>query len=133
MKKIGIVIAAVLTTLLLVACASESSHTISYVGAEKADLFDQYECIAIYTQYINDSDESGMPADYVSVKAFQNGVELPILVPTGERTNNYVQCDTIVQGNTTADVVWYFQLDDESDVLIEITGNESVTVSLAGD
>ena len=73
---------------------------------------------------------TALPADWVNVKAFQNGVELGVLVPTGERTNGYVQCDTSVQSGTTADVVWFFQLDDDSEVSIEITGSDTITVPL---
>lgn len=131
MKKIGVVLCSILLALSLSACGGEPVHTISYVGFDKVELFDQYECIAVYTQYTNGSEETVIPADWVSVKAFQNGVELPILVPTGERTNGYAQCDASIQAGTTADIVWLFQLDDESEVSIEITGNDTMSVSLS--
>lgn len=94
-------------------------------------MFDQYDCIVVYTQYTNESGETATPADWVDVKAFQNGVELTILVPTGEKTNGYVQCDTSVQSGATTDVAWIFQLDDESDVSIEINGKDTINVSLS--
>ena len=131
MKKIGVVLCSILLALSLSACGGEPVHTISYVGFDKVELFDQYECIAVYTQYTNGSEETAITADWVSVKAFQNGVELPILVPTGERTNGYAQCDASIQAGTTADIVWLFQLDDESEVSIEITGNDTMSVSLS--
>ena len=131
MKKIGVVLCSILLALSLSACGGEPVHTISYVGFDKVELFDQYECIAVYTQYTNGSEETAIPADWVSVKAFQNGVELSILVPTGERTNGYVQCDASIQAGTTADIVWLFQLDDESEVSVEITGNDTMSVSLS--
>ena len=131
MKKIGVVLCSILLALSLSACGGEPVHTISYVGFDKVELFDQYECIAVYTQYANGSEETAIPADWVSVKAFQNGVELPILVPTGERTSGYAQCDASIQAGTTADIVWLFQLDDESEVSIEITGNDTMSVSLS--
>ena len=131
MKKIGVVLCSILLALSLSACGGEPVHTISYVGFDKVELFDQYECIAVYTQYTNGSEETVIPADWVSVKAFQNGVELPILVPTGERTNGYAQCDASIQAGTTADIVWLFQLDDESEVSVEITGNDTMSVSLS--
>lgn len=130
MKKIGVVLCSILLTLSLSACGGEPVHTISYVGFDKVELFDQYECIAIYTQYTNGSEETAIPADWVSVKAFQNGVELSILVPTGERTNGYAQCDASIQAGTTADIVWLFQLDDESVVSLEIPGAETLEISL---
>lgn len=131
MKKIGVVLCSILLALSLSACGGEPVHTISYVGFDKVELFDQYECIAVYTQYTNGSEETAIPEDWVSVKAFQNGVELPILVPTGERTNGYAQCDASIQAGTTADIVWLFQLDDESEVSIEVTGNDTMSVSLS--
>lgn len=130
MKKIGVVLCSILFALSLSACGGEPVHTISYVGFDKVELFDQYECIAIYTQYTNGSEETAIPADWVSVKAFQNGVELSILVPTGERTNGYAQCDASIQAGTTADIVWLFQLDDESVVSLEIPGAETLEISL---
>lgn len=128
MKKIMIPL--LLLILVLTGCSSEPEHTISYVKAERTELLEQYDCIAVYTQYTNGSSETALPADWVNVKAFQNGVELGVLVPTGERTNGYVQCDTSVQSGATADVVWFFQLDDDSEVSIEITGNDTITVPL---
>lgn len=130
MKKVLSILCSVLIVLSLTACGGELEHTISYVKAERMELFDQYDCIAVYTQYTNGSSETAIPADWVNVKAFQNGVEIPVLVPTGEKINGYVQCDTSVQSGVTADVVWFFQLDDDSEVSLEITGNETIKVPL---
>lgn len=128
MKKIMIPL--LLLILMLTGCSSEPEHTISYVKAERTELLEQFDCIAVYTQYTNGSSETALPADWVDVKAFQNGVELSVIVPTGERINGYVQCDTSVQSGTTADVVWFFQLDDDSEVSVEITGNDTITIPL---
>lgn len=128
MKKIMIPL--LLLVLMLTGCSSEPEHTISYVKAERTELLEQFDCIAVYTQYTNGSSETALPADWVDVKAFQNGVELSVIVPTGERINGYVQCDTSVQSGTTADVVWFFQLDDDSEVSVEITGNDTITIPL---
>lgn len=130
MKKILTILCAAVMVLSLTACGGEPEHTISYVEAERMELLDQYDCVAVYTQYTNGSSETAIPADWVEVKAFQNGVELGVLVPTGERINGYVQCDTSVQSGVTADVVWFFQLDDDSEVSIEITGSETIQVPL---
>lgn len=128
MKKI---LSALLVGLLMFSvagCGAEPQHTISYVGAERTTILDEYDCIAVYTQYTNGSSESALAADWVNVKAYQHGIELGVIVPTGEKTNGYIQCDTSVQSGITADVVWYFMLDDESEVSIEMTGNNSFTV-----
>lgn len=130
MRKILTILCAAMLAMSLTACGSESEHTISYVKAERMELLDQYDCVAVYTQYTNGSSETAIPADWVEVKAFQNGVELGVLVPTGEKMNGYVQCDTSVQSGVTADVVWFFQLDDDSEVSLEITGNETIEVPL---
>lgn len=112
----------------MIGCGADPQHTISYVSAERTTILDEYDCIAVYTQCTNNSSESALPADWVDVKAYQNGVELCIIVPTGEKYNGYIQCDTSVQSGITADVAWYFVLDDESEVSIEMTGNDSFTV-----
>lgn len=130
MKKILSILCAAVLVLSLTACGGEPEHTISYVEAERMELLDQYDCVAVYTQYTNGSSETAIPADWVEVKAFQNGVELSPLVPTGDRTNGYVQCDSNVQSGTTADVVWLFELDDDSTVSVELSGGEKVEISL---
>lgn len=115
---------------LLSACGpSEPQHTISYVDSERLIVAD-IDCVAIYTEYTNGSDKTAIPADEVSVKAFQNGVEIPPIVPTGQKTNDYIQCDTSVQSGVTANVVWLFQLDDDSPVSAELSGGETVEISL---
>lgn len=128
MKKILSALLAGLLMLSVAGCGAEPQHTISYVSAERTTLLDEYDCIAVYTQYTNGSSESALAADWVDVKAYQNGVELGVIVPTGQKINGYIQCDTSVQSGVTADVVWYFVLDNESEVSIEMTGNDSFTV-----
>ena len=44
--------------------------------------------------------------------------------------NGYVQCDSNVQSGTTADVVWLFELDDDSTVSVELSGGEKVEIPL---
>lgn len=115
----------------MVGCgSSEPEHQLSYIKSERITLFDEYDCIAVFTQYTNGSSESAIPADNLDVKAYQNGVELPPLVPTGEKTEGYIQCDASVQSGTTANVVWIFQLDDESTVSIEMPDGETKEVDL---
>ena len=128
MKKILELILAIISVLSLTGCGGEPEHTISYVSGKAMEVVD-IECIAVFTQYTNGSSETAIPADEVSVKAFQNGVELPPLVPTGERTEGHIQCDASVQSGTTADVVWIFQLDDDSTVSVELSGGEKVEIT----
>lgn len=133
MKKSITALAALLLSLplLLGGCDSQPQHSLSYVGAGRRLLFEDYDCIAVFTQYSNNSGESAIPADWVSVKAYQKGVELNILVPTGQRLEGAVPCDSSVQSGASANVVWFFQLDDASDVSIEMSGSEPFSLSLA--
>lgn len=97
----------------------------------RVELLEQFDCVAVYTQYTNGSAETAIPADWVNVKAFQNGVEIPIIVPTGEKINGYIQCDTSVQSGVTADIAWYFELEDDSPVTVEFSDGTKEEISLA--
>lgn len=124
------IIVAVLSALLLVSLAGcgEPEHTVSYVSGKSMVVAD-FDCVAVFTQYTNGSSETAVPADEVSVKAFQNGVEIPPIVPTGTKTDGYIQCDASVQSGVTADVVWIFELDDDSTVSVELSGGEKVEIT----
>lgn len=128
MKKILITVLAMILVLSLAGCGGEPQHTVSYMSG-KAMVVADIDCVAVFTQYTNGSSETAIPADEVSVKAFQNGVELPPIVPTGSRTEEYIQCDASVQSGVTADVVWIFQLADNSPVSIELSGGEKVEIT----
>lgn len=128
MKKILPVL--LLLVCMLTGCSSEPEHTVTFVEGKQVLLLDEYNCVAVFTQYTNGSGETAIPADNVSVKAFQNGVELSPIVPTGDKTDGYSQCDASVQSGVTADIVWYFQLDDDSTVSVELSGGEKVDVEL---
>ncbi len=128
MKKIRVTVLAVFLVISLAGCGGEPQHTVSYVSG-KAMVVADIDCVAVFTQYTNGSSETAIPADEVSVKAFQNGVELPPIVPTGSKTEEYIQCDASVQSGITADVVWIFQLDDNSPVSVELSGGEKVEIT----
>lgn len=128
MKKILPVL--LLLVCILTGCSSEPEHTVTFVDGKQVLLLDEYNCVAVFTRYTNGSGETAIPADNVSVKAFQNGVELSTIVPTGDKTDGYSQCDASVQSGVTADIVWYFQLDDDSTVSVELSGGEKVDVEL---
>lgn len=131
MKKLLTLVCVIVMTAILGACSSEPEHILSYLGSERLEILDQYDCVAIYTEYSNESSETAIPADWVDVKAFQNGVEIPIIVPSGENINGYIQCDSSVQSGTTADVVWLFQLNDESTVSVEFSDGTEMEVPLS--
>lgn len=127
MKKILSIV--LLLVLMLTGCSSEPEHTLSFVEGKQITVAER-DCVAVFTQYTNGSSETAIPADYLTVKAFQNGVEILCLVPTGEKTEGYIQCDTSVQSGVTADVVWLFELEDSSPVTVEMTGCEPMTITL---
>lgn len=117
-----------LLILTLTGCGSEPEHKIAYVGVEKATVADR-ECVGIVTEYTNGSSETAIAADWVNVKAFQNGTELTILVPT-EKTNGYIQCDMSVQAGVTCKVIWCFELEDNSPITVELSDGTKVEVNL---
>lgn len=132
-RKSKVAIAALLTVACLFclsACGdTEPEHTLTYVGGEKVTVADM-DCVAVYTEYTNNSGKTAIPADNVDVQAFQNGTGLTIIVPTGDKTNGYIQCDTQVQDGTTAKVVWIFQLDDNSTVSVELSDGTTEEITL---
>ena len=132
MKKAISILTTFILMLSLAACEStEPEHTLTYVDGSRIALFDEYDCVAVFTKYTNGSSESSVPADNLTVKAYQNGVELSPIVPTGDKTDGYIQCDASVQSGVTADVVWIFQLDDESQVSVELPGGEKVEIDIS--
>ena len=61
---------------------AEPQHKVSYVSGEKLTVLEQYDCVAVYTQYTNDSPETAASRlDEVSVKAFQNGDRIVTACP----------------------------------------------------
>lgn len=83
---------------------------------------EKIDCVGVYGTYTNNSDESACAADWVFVKAYQNGVELSPLVPSEEKTNDYLQCDKYIESQTSKKVIYLFEMRDNSDVTIEIDG-----------
>ena len=53
-----------------------------------------------------------LPCDAINVKAFQNGKELNVIVYTGQEIEGAIQCDTFVQTDTVAKVIWLFEKED---------------------
>ncbi len=135
MKRIFTALLCVVMIFSLAACGGEtvSKHSLTYISGEQKQVpfnDEKLNCVAIYTEYTNNSGETAVPADEVSVKAYQNGVELSPWVFTGEEMDGYTQCDSSIQNGTTAQVVWFFELSDSSDVSVELTGNDNQTISV---
>ena len=116
-KTLGIIL---LLCLLLTACGGSPKRTAEVTGQEFMTLHD-FDVVCVYTDYTNSSGESVIPADWLNVTAYQNGVALSPVVFTGEETNGYKPCDTSVQDGTTAKIVWIFKVDDpNAEVTVEV-------------
>ncbi len=131
MRKILAYLLASLMVISLMACGKQavSSHNLRYEKAECMDLFfndESLHCVCVYTEFTNTTDNSVLPADETTVKAYQNGIELSPWVFTGERTNNYVQCDTSIQSGATAKVIWIFEIRDDNEITIEFPNNKDI-------
>ena len=136
MKKfISLILVAVMSLCVLTACGSEKEpeHTLTFeqgkiVSGETMGV--DFDMVGLFFQYTNGSNETIMPADAISVKAFQNGTELTVMVVTSQKTEGYIQCDTSVQAGTTAGVVWLFELQDNSTVSVECGDGQKFDVEL---
>jgi len=140
MKKRMFLIVMVLVLLLsLAACGTSPSapiapkHTLTYLGGEvktvEPNAGDPHTLVCVYTEYTNNSGETALPADNVNVKAFQHGTEIPIMVFTGTKIGDCIQCDTAVQNGVTAKVIWTFQPQDESEISIELSTGDKYSIS----
>lgn len=131
MKKIAMILAAVMVLSLSACGETTPKHTISYLGGEVKTVSvheEDWKLVCVYTEYTNSSGESALPADWVNVKAYQNGVEIPVMVFTGEKMDEYIQCDTSVQDGVTVKVIWTFQPTDNSPVTVELSNGEEYTL-----
>jgi hypothetical protein len=131
MRKIAMILALVMVLSLSACGETTPKHTISYLGGEVRTISmneEDYKLVCVYTEYTNSSGESALPADWVNVKAYQNGVEIPVIVFTGNKIDDYIQCDTSVQNGVTANVIWTFQPADDSQVTVELPNGEKYTL-----
>lgn len=80
--------------------------------------------VGVFCEFTNNSGETILPCDAIDVNAFQNGKELNVVVYTGQKTEDAIQCDTSVQTGTTAEVVWLFEKEDESTISLEFTDGQ---------
>jgi len=131
MRKIAMILALVMVLSLSACGETTPKHTISYLGGEVRTISmneEDYKLVCVYTEYTNSSGESALPADWVNVKAYQNGVEIPVIVFTGNKIDDYIQCDTSVQNGVTAKVIWTFQPADDSPVTVELSNGEKYTL-----
>lgn len=134
-KVISLILMVLMGISLLTACGAEKEpeHTLSFeegkiVSGDTMGV--DFDMVGLFFQYTNGSSETIMPADAIDVKAYQNGKELTVMVFTGQKTEGYIQCDTNVQAGTTANVVWLFQLEDNSTVSVECSDGQKFDVEI---
>lgn len=121
MKKLFAVLFVLFT---LAGCGAVSPHTFTQEKAEFITLTineEEIPCYAVYGTYHNGSSESACAADWIQVRAYQNGAELSPIVPAEKETNGYRQCDQYIQPDESQKVVFLFTLEDDSEVTVEIT------------
>lgn len=135
-KKLKFIIPAVIVILIIVGVLggeSEPQHTLEFVKGELVTMEDGRELVGVFCNYTNMSDETYFPCDAINVRAFQHGVEIPVMVYTGAKTEGAIQCDTAVQPGTTTYVVYTFQREDNSTVSVEFTDGQKFSFELVGD
>lgn len=136
MKRIISVLLCVFMLCCLTACGSvsgeqveEPRHSLEFVEGKYVTI-DENEYVGVFCNYTNNSGETCIPCEAIDVKAFQNGVELNIVVYSGQETEGAIQCDTSVQSGTTTKVVWTFEAQDDSEVSVEFSNGEKYSFSL---
>lgn len=96
----------------------------------KCKYYHDDEYLMLFFELTNTSGKTAIPEDLVSIKAFQNGVELTLITFNGQRIDDAIAIDVSVQNDATATVVWMFYPDDHSDVSVEISGGQTFIVEL---
>ena len=132
MKKFLLLWHTLMLALLLAACGGAPAHTLTYERGELTETEINGEAVPsiyVYTEYANNSGEAALPADEVSVKVYQHGVEQTVFVLTGEKFGDYSQCDASVQAGSTAKIVWTFEREDDSEVTVELSDGSTYTIT----
>lgn len=124
-KRIIVILLTMLLSLGLVACgSSEPEHKLEFIEAKVLTVEDR-ELVGAFCTYTNLSENACLPCDAINIRAYQNGVEIPVMVFTGQEVDGFVQCDTSVQAGATASVIWLFEYKDNSAVTFEFSDGQS--------
>lgn len=137
MKKFLILsLSLIMMVAMLAACSSTETtpkHTLEFVNGDVItgdEVGYDHDLVGVFFKYTNNSGETSIPCDEFSVKAFQDGKEITVMVFTGQKTRGSIQCDASVQTGTTADVVWLYQLENDSTVSVECSNGEKYEVGI---
>ena len=123
MKKAFIIIFSIWAVFLTACGNPQPKSTLEFVEGKKVTV-SETEYVGIFFNFTNNTGETVMPADEIDVKAFQNGIELNVVVYSGEKIEEAIQCDTFVQTGTTAKIVWTFEAQDDSNVSVECSDGQ---------
>lgn len=124
-KRIIVILLTMLLSLGLVACgSSEPEHKLEFIEAKVLTVEDR-ELVGALCTYTNLSETACLPCDAINIRAYQNGVEIPVMVFTGREIDGFVQCDTSIQAGATARVMWLFEHKDNSMVTFEFSDGQS--------
>lgn len=138
MKKVFTVIAILLSLSLLASCGGtkekadtkkQSDIKNTYISHEVKDL-DGDSCIAVYTEFENNSDETVEPSDVSDMKAYQNGVEIDNTVLPNQDITDAVNCDTEVRPDTKTKVMWSWIIKDTSQVTLVFSDGHEKKIDL---
>ena len=116
----------------LCACRTQPEHTLEFIEAKALTVEDR-DLVGAFCTYTNLSEYACLPCDAINIRAYQNGVEIPVMVFTGQEVDGFVQCDTSVQAGATASVIWLFEYKERSTVTFEFSDGQSHSFNFAAE
>ena len=131
MKKIISFVVALALIGSLVGCISTNSKFKVEFKESKVVTIDfssgTEDMLLLFFECTNESDDTVTPMNSVKIKAFQNGIALDFCTLYDlEEMGEAIPCDTEMQGGASAAVVWFFELNDDSPVSVEVDGESFV-------
>lgn len=99
----------------------QDGYTFKFLKYQVVDSESQGKVLYTFYNFTNNSGSTIEAANALIPRAFQNGVELSTSFPDSTPIEEYDNTYKSVQDGGSLDVVFMYQLTDESDVSIEIT------------
>lgn len=99
----------------------QDGYTFKFLKYQVVDSDTQGKILYTFYNFTNNSGSTIEAANALIPRAFQNGVELSTSFPDSTPIEEYDNTYKSVQDGGSLDVVFMYQLTDESDVSIEIT------------
>ncbi|WP_317395688.1 DUF5067 domain-containing protein [Blautia hydrogenotrophica] len=95
-------------------------HTYKYVKNQITQNSEGQDCVAIFFDYTNNSGENASPSYALTIKAFQNGMELTGFMPADDSIPEANNAFKEIQSGYGATIAMLFQINDMSDISVEI-------------